>query len=363
MIERTFVLRKAEEQVYLGENLEFVVVNAGGFGFYRVEYSEALRGKLMDNLSQLSASERFNLVADLWANVLAGKLDAKSYIPTVGVLSCTFGELDVNVWTTILGSLSYMRRMLSDIEEVQSAFLNLARSLLLPPLNRLGWQPKAGESAQHAQLRGSLVRMLGVLGDSSVRERCAALFQSYISGSAEVETNLLPAVIDTVAAWGDEAVYNDFSARSKNSATPQEQQRFLYALMLFRQPELHARTLAACLDKTIRTQDAPYVVQLGFFNPRHSRATWEFVKANWDAMSAAYPVSGMTRMCEGVTALVDPALEAEIRQFLAEHPVKGGEKQIAQFLELLTIAVRFRERNKGALEDLLLLGYQEGVDF
>jgi len=49
-----------------------VLVNAGGHGFYRVRYTPELLAPLLVALDRLEAIERFNLVNDAWASVLAG---------------------------------------------------------------------------------------------------------------------------------------------------------------------------------------------------------------------------------------------------------------------------------------------------
>jgi hypothetical protein len=51
-------------------------------------------------------------------------------------------------------------------------------------------------------------------------------------------------------------------------------------------------------------------------------------------------------MCEGIIGLITTALEADARDFFAEHPVKQGAKQIQQHLERLHVAVACKERWK-----------------
>ena len=54
-----------------------VVVNHGGHGFYRVAYDAALRERLTEAAAQgLSTVERYALVDDAWAAVVAGEASA-----------------------------------------------------------------------------------------------------------------------------------------------------------------------------------------------------------------------------------------------------------------------------------------------
>ncbi len=50
-----------------------VVVNAGGSGFYRVQYDEGGRHQLADAFGSLATLERFNLLSDAWAAVVAAR--------------------------------------------------------------------------------------------------------------------------------------------------------------------------------------------------------------------------------------------------------------------------------------------------
>ncbi|MGH8006750.1 MAG: hypothetical protein ACREQ3_07045, partial [Candidatus Binatia bacterium] len=62
------------------------------------------------------------------------------------------------------------------------------------------------------------------------------------------------------------------------------------------------------------------------------------------------PDNSIARMCEGITTLVTPALEADVRAFFAAHPVKQGAKTMEQHLEKLRIAVTCKRREAANLE-------------
>jgi hypothetical protein len=80
---------------------------------------------------------------------------------------------------------------------------------------------------------------------------------------------------------------------------------------------------------------------------KHGREqAWSFMKAHWDEMNRQYPDNSIPRMCEGIIGLITTALEADARDFFAEHPVKQGAKQIQQHLERLHVAVACKERWK-----------------
>jgi puromycin-sensitive aminopeptidase len=54
-------------------------------------------------------------------------------------------------------------------------------------------------------------------------------------------------------------------------------------------------------------------------------------------------------MYEGVTALVSPEWEQEVRDFFPSRKIVLGGKTLEQYLEQLEIAVRFQERESAAV--------------
>jgi puromycin-sensitive aminopeptidase len=70
--DRTLLLTEGRARIDLPEEIDWVVVNAGGHGFYRVCYSGALMSALKNGLqTNLLPVERFNLINDSWATTWA----------------------------------------------------------------------------------------------------------------------------------------------------------------------------------------------------------------------------------------------------------------------------------------------------
>src|SRR5262245_20653950 len=68
IVQQTLLLTEQERTVEFEESPEWVVVNAGGHGFYRVRYSHELLETLKASVKQqLSSVEKFGLVNDTWA--------------------------------------------------------------------------------------------------------------------------------------------------------------------------------------------------------------------------------------------------------------------------------------------------------
>ena len=168
-----------------------------------------------------------------------------------------------------------------------------------------------------------------------------------------MDPNVLPALIAILAHAGDGARYEDFLRRFRSASTPQEEQRYLYALAGFRQRDLLAQTLARTVNGEIRTQDAPFVARALLMSVHGRELAWEFVKTNWDTMDRQYPKHGLRRMAEGVTGLVTPELERDVHAFFEARKIDFGGKTLEQYLEQLRIVVALRAREGAALAKYL----------
>ncbi len=345
IVEKHLLLDDRELAVPLPAAPDWVVVNAGGPGFYRVRYGGPLLKKLLGALARVAPIDRFNLVSDGFALAQAGAMSAPEYLDLTARFT---GETDRNVWTVLTGSFAYLDRVIG--AELRPGLAALVRHRVAPAVERLGWEPEPGESELERQLRGDLLRALGTLGDDPpTQERARELYDRHCHDELALDPNVLPALIAIVARTGEEEQYAWFLERFKNARTPQEEQRYLYALAGFRQPELLSRTLALSIDGQVRSQDAPFLVRALLTSPYGRGLAWEFVKEHWETMARQYPGSAYRRMWEGITALVSAEWERDVQDFFGSRRIVLGGKTLEQYLEQLRVAVRLQEREREGL--------------
>jgi puromycin-sensitive aminopeptidase len=343
------LLADRETRVPLPAGWDHVVVNEGGHGFYRVRYIGDALARLLARLEQLAPIERFNIVNDTWAAAVAGVVPLTEYLELARRFTT---ERDRNVWTILLGACATLNRLATP--ETRPRLEAFVRHLVGPAVAALGWQARPDEDELTRQLRGDLLRALGTLGnDPSVQRRAAEIYASHVSGQATVDPNVLPALIAILAHVGDAARYEEFLGRFRGATTPQEEQRYLYALAAFQSSELLAQTLTRTVNGEIRNQDAPFVVRSLLMSVYAREQAWAFVKANWDTMDRLYPKHGLRRMAEGVIGLVTPALERDVHEFFKARKVDFGGKTLDQYLEQLRIGVALGEREGPALATYL----------
>jgi aminopeptidase N len=283
--------------------------------------------------------ERFNLVNDTWSAVRAGIASTPEYLAMVKQFA---GETDPNVWAILNGSMRTLDMLL--IGTARDALRKEVRVVARPAFNRLGFEGKDGETVQDKELRGSLLGLLGTIGeDKELREKAAKLFESWKKDKASIDSNLLPAAVGILAYIGDKARYDEFFDLYKKAGTPQEEQRFLGALTSFRDKDLLDRSIKLMLSEHVRTQDAPYIFAALLRNEVCGEAAWDFMRANWEALIKAFPENGVVRMIGGCDSLDTAELAAEVKSFFEKNQVKSGDMATAQMLEQLGVNVRLRQ--------------------
>jgi puromycin-sensitive aminopeptidase len=318
-----------------------VVVNSGGDGFFRVAYDDVLRTRLAAAAQrELSTVERYALVDDTWAAVVAGSIDATAFCQ----LATGFAdEPDVAVWRTLVAGLGWCDRLLEG--EPRERFRAFVRDLVGPRQRELGWQAFEGEDDLTGELRGLLIRALAVLGDDAeAKAKAAELFEAQLEDPSAVDPAVTAAVVGVVAANGDAEVYERYVQRFKDATTPQEQLRYLYALADFPDEALMARTLEFLLGPDVKTQNAPFALARCILNRERGEQAWRFVREHWDHANAAFPNPSIVRMVDPVKTLTRPEQEADVAGFFAEHDIPQAAKTLQQVLERQRVNVALRGR-------------------
>jgi puromycin-sensitive aminopeptidase len=325
------------------------VVNAGGHGFYRVRYAPELLERLQAALPDLAPIERALLLDDTWAAVLAGETPAPAFLE---LASAFRDETDRTVWATLAGSLGQLDRIVEG--EAREHLRAFVRDLAAPGFERLGWTPEADEDELTRQRRGTLLSLLGVVGnDPEVQAKAGELHAQHVADPTALDPNVAAAVVGVVAASGTKSDWEAFLERFRGVDSPQESLRYLYALAAFPEAELVQRTLDLTLGHDIRTQNAPFVILLAFGNRDHGHLAWEYVRTRWQALNDELPHNAIPRMLGGITSLNTPALAADTAAFLAEHPVPQGSRTVQQHLERQRVNVALREREGAPVAEAL----------
>ncbi len=343
VVRHRLLMSGQEATVVVGGAPEWVVLNEGGWGFYRVRYERDLLDRITADMDHLDALERFNLASDTWAAVTAGLSPVVDFL----TLARLYGEeTHPSLWSAVLSPLEQLDRMSGPERPLLQAFV---RNLAGPALERLGWSPAGGEGETTRTVRATVIKALGVLGaDDEVCSEAREVHDRYLAARDSVDPDVAAAVAAVVASVGGETDYETYLERFRKPATPQEEMRYLLSLAGFEDEALARRTMELARTE-VRTQNAPFLISHLLANRRTGPAAWEMVKEHWDELLHRFPDNLHDRMLEGVTTLSAPDVASDVAAFLADHPLPTKQKTLEQILERLDVAVAFREREAAGL--------------
>jgi aminopeptidase N len=342
---RRLLLAREPAQIPLPPGTDWVVVNVGATGFYRVAYDTDLWNALVAHFSSLSVRERLSLVADTWAIVLAQRAPLRQYVQ---LLRCLEGERDPDVWAAALSPFPLLDAVATEGERRDWA--RLLRAVTAPAMRAVGYTASAGEDARTMRTRAELLRVLGTLGeDGAVIQWANQAFQAHLEGRQPLPPDLLPAVLDIVAYRGGPAEWERIAEQFRHAQDPQEVLVYLGGLAAFRDPDAIQRSLDLLLSPAVRTQDAPGLLAR-MLSQRASQSTaWERVEREWDTLGTRYPVQTHRSLLRPAGGILDDALAARIDAWIETHPVPHTTHQLAATREMQGVHRAFRDRYRGNL--------------
>jgi len=318
-----------------------LVVNADGASFARVWYADnELRERLAAAaLIELSPIERQGFLDDAWAAVVGGQASAADFLDLAQGFK---DETELTVWQAVITGLGWCDRFLE--AQARDRFRDEVRELVRPAVDRLGWEPKEGESDLTRTLRGTLVQTLAITGDDPEAQAQARELEREARGGEHVDAALAAAAVEIVAATGGPDDYAVYRSMADDAPTPQGKQRYQSALARFRDDALMDQTLQACLSDAIRPQDGPFILTRSITNRDQGARAWRYISEHWDQANDRFASSNMIYLASGVRYVTDPDLAEEIQAFFAMNPIPQAALTLQQILERQRIAVALRAR-------------------
>ncbi len=342
--ERRLVLRGATEVVELEGAPDWLVANAGGTGFYRVDLDEPLRRRAAGSLGALAPSERVGLLADEWALVRSGERSIDQWLDLAAAFR---GEGDHAVLDELVARLSTIdHRLVAAVDRPR--FAALVRERYGAAWREVGWDAAAGEGDVERLRRAALLRAVGLVGrDPAVAGEAAARLERFAAGERDaLDPNLVDAAVTLAARGGDAARWEAFAGRFEREVEPAWRRRWLLGLGAFEAPALVERSLDLLFGDGVPLQDWASFAAALFANPAARGATWARLRAEWPAVTARLANAPMLwrRVVEASGQLTTRAELEEARAFFGSQPVDPVKAAVAQTLERLAEDVELAER-------------------
>jgi aminopeptidase N len=265
-------------------------VNAGTVGFYRVAYDDPTFAINAKAFGTLQNPDRIALLDDQWALAQSGQATLGSYL----TLARSMGDdLDSRAWTQItssLGTIEFDERGTPGY----AAYVRLARSIIEPVYDKLGWDAKPDETPGIQQLRRRVLGDLGSYGDERVIAEARKRFAAFVADRSSLRPDDQGVVLGIVAENADAATFDQLHAIAKSAKNETEMRRYYSALTMVRDETLANRALQIALGPEIPQQAAPLRLQLvGMVADYHPKLSWTTLQKNVDTLIAPFgPMEG-----------------------------------------------------------------------
>lgn len=131
---------------------DWIKINPGQIGFYRVNYSPEMLQRLIPAIQTLESVDRLGLESDLFA------LSSAGYTTTNNFLDLMKGykdETDYTVWSNIDQNLSGLGVILQNTDQYED-FKKFLLKLYKPLGDKLGWEAAEGECMSQKQFFKSI---------------------------------------------------------------------------------------------------------------------------------------------------------------------------------------------------------------
>ena len=343
-------------EVALTEGLPHVVqdwvkVNTGQTGFYRVNYSTEEWDRLRDAVEglQLPSTDRLGLQNDAYALMRAGFAPATLFLSLAQAYK---GEDDSTVWSDLSANLRGLENLLAN-EPYLPRFQSFARGLFQDIVRRVGWDARPGEGHLDSILRGTVLGQMGAYDDPQVLEEAGSRFQRFLEAPASVHPDLRGVVFGLAAQGGDRAIYDALWDLERKADLHEERIRFLGALTRFRDKGLLQETLERSMSNDVRSQDTVMVL-VSVAGNRHGRdLAWEFIKANWAELDRRYGRGGFAimRLVSITGAFSTTEMARDVEEFFKSNHAASAQRTIQQSLERIRLNVRWLELNRQGLSE------------
>ncbi|SOU02922.1 aminopeptidase [Xanthomonas arboricola pv. fragariae] len=193
-----------------------VVVNAGQKGYFRTLYAPAQFKALTDRFGLLPVVDQVGVLND--TNALAGA-GVQAQADVLDLTAQVAAGASPDVWDMVASIYDDVDGSFERDPAARAAWRAYAVPRLAAEFATLGWDNRAGDSAQIQQLRTRLIATLSDMGDAAVIAEARRRFAAFQANPASLSPELRDSVLGAVAHNADAATWDALHALARQETS------------------------------------------------------------------------------------------------------------------------------------------------
>jgi aminopeptidase N len=327
-----------------------VIVNAGGTGFYRVAYEGDNMQALTRRFVDLPETDRATLLSDSFALMQSGRLPLQNYLDVLQALPAVHDASRATLWSLTRSQLDFLDTALAG-GPAQARLRAIARALLAPQLDALGWTPPPNEDALTAAMRGNLVEQLTRFDHAPTIAQAQRAFDDDEAGTRPLSAALREQVTVAVGMHADAPRFERLLAQLKAATGEEERWMFAKALASGRDAPRAERLLASALENVVPANIASAIPGMVAERSPFGELAYRFTLEHWQALAELSGTWGrqflLPSAAEGFnTSDAAERLAADQRRLAGAD----GDRLAAQEAENIRLRAAVRQREAPGLE-------------
>ncbi len=331
----------------------WVLANDGEVGYYRGLYGGDLLEKLMAVADEkLTVPERVGLLRDLDALAMGGAF------PLGDALALAPRFADDPDRQIVLAAM----RISSDPgekvlpESLRPAYARYVSKTYGARARALGFASKPGDDEETRLLRSTLVPFVTQEGDErALQKEARRLALAWLADRSALEAEMVGGVLESAARHGDRALFDAYRAGVKAAKERRDRVRLFRALGAFQDPAILKDAMAFALSGDFDSRETGSILYTSLDTPAGREATWQFMKAHYDALVARMPREATGILPLFGSGFCDDAHRKDVAEFFAGRAEKlpGGSRNLAQVLEGMELCIALRGAQEGSMREEL----------
>jgi aminopeptidase N len=292
-----------------------VLVNAGQSGYYRTLYAPKAFSALAGDFAKMPTIDQLGLLSDSWALGLTGLMPASSFMDLANNAPV---DAAPQVWQKIANVLAGLHDSYEGKPEQRAALDRFARARLAPVFARVGWTAAKDEAAPVINLRETLIRVLGEVGDPAVIAEARRRYAAAAADKDAMPAALRRPILSVIASNADAATWDQLRAAAKAEQSSMVKGELYDLLGASNDKALAQRALDLALtDEAGATSSASIISHV---SGNHPDMAFDFAIAHREQIDKKVDGSSRSRYFPGLGGRsADPAMIGKLQAYAKQY--------------------------------------------